>query len=343
MRWLIAAPFSTSKTDPWLGRFVPGKNHTFESVPSDYSHDRSRATTPAVGWLDYLRHARQTLRAVPRADKSTGVITCFPQIPTMLGLLGRLTFRDVPVVAWSFNLGALPTGARRYFSRLALRKIALFVVHSRAEIEACSRWLGLDKDRFAFVPLQCPRRTTTIPENVEQPFLLSMGSANRDYALLFDVVRELGVRTIVVAGRHALEHLDIPPNVELKSGLTAEQCHALLQACRVTVVPVANAQTASGQVTLLDALAFGRPTIVTLCPGSVDYIVDGVTALAIQPGDRAQMKNAIARLWDDAKLRARLSESARADALEHFTDEAVALTLGAICDSIERQRAPLAQ
>ncbi len=241
------------------------------------------------------------------------------------------------MIAWSFNLGVLPSGLKRRFSRLALRKVTLFVVHSRAEIVACSQWLGLGSDRFVFVPLQCPRRETVLPEDVDQPFVLSMGSANRDYALLFDVVRELGVRTVVVAGRHAVEHLDVPSNVELMSGLSAEQCHALLQRCRVNVVPVANAETASGQVTLLDALAFGRPTVVTLCPGSVDYIVDGVTAAGVQLGDRAQLKDAITRLWNDAVLRARMSEAARADALERFTDEAVGATLGRICDDIQRR------
>jgi hypothetical protein len=154
MRWLIAAPFSTSKSDPWLGRFVAGRGHTFESVPAGYAHDRSRATTDAAGWFDYLGHARRTLRAVARTDTATGIITCFPQIPTMLGLLSRFTFRKVPVIAWAFNLGVLPTGLKRHFSRLALRRTALFVVHSRAEIEACSRWLGLSRERFVFVPLQ---------------------------------------------------------------------------------------------------------------------------------------------------------------------------------------------
>ena len=260
----------------------------------------------------------------------------------MLGLLSRITLRSLPVVAWSFNLGVLPSGMKRRFSRFALRKTTLFVVHSRAEIDACSEWLALDKSRFVFVPLQCPKRETTIPEDVDSPYLLSMGSANRDYALLFEVVRELGIRTVIVAGKHAVQHLNKPSNVELTSGLTQEQCHELLQGCRVSVIPVANAQTASGQVTLLDSLAFGKPTVVTRCPGSIDYIVDGVTALAVQPGDGAQLKDAIARLWDSKDLRDRLSAAGRADARERFSDEAVGKALGEICNDIARKRLPLA-
>ena len=341
MRWLIVTPFSTSSSDRWLGRFVPGDRHSYESLPGDYLHDRSRPKTDAVGWADYLRHAWKTLRAIPRSDSSAGVITCFPQLPAMLGLLCRIGNRKLPIVAWAFNLGTLPTGIKRRFARFALGRVNLFVVHSRAEVEACSQWLGFDRSRFVFVPLQSPRRETTIPEDIDAPYVLAMGTANRDYALLFEAVRELGVRAIVVAGRHAVEHLDKPPNVELMSGLSTKQCLDLLQGCRVSVIPVANVQTASGQVTLLDSLALGKATVITDCPGSADYIVDGVTALAVQPGDRAQLQDAIARLWDNRELRDRMSAAARADSRERFSDETVGRILGTICDEIERKSQPL--
>ena len=339
MRWLIATPFSTSTSDPWLGRFVTGNRHSFECIPPDYSHDRSRSKTSAVGWGDYLRHARAVLRAIPRRDGHTGVITCFPQLPTMLGLLCGLRWRRPPIIAWSFNLGALPSGPRKHFSRIALRRVRLFIVHSRAEIEACSQWLGFDRSRFIFVPLQAPQRVSTVEEDTDAPYVLAMGTANRDYGLLFDVVRELGMRTIVVAGAHAVQHLDKPANVELMNGLTIQQCHELLQGCRVSVVPVANAETASGQVTLLDSLAFGKATIITDCPGSSDYVVDGVTALSVKAGDRVQMRAAIDRLWSDKPFRDALSAAARKDVRERFSDEAVGQVLGSICDAIERKTA----
>ena len=337
MHWLIATPFSTSASDRWLGRFVEGGRHSFECIPADYVHDRSRPSTNRRQWADYLRHARAVMRALRRTPGRAGVISCFPQLPTMLGLLCRFRLRGPAIVAWSFNLGALPGGFRRHVSRFALRRVALFVVHSRAEIEECSRWLGLDPRRFVFVPLQAPQRETTLAEDTDAPFVLAMGTANRDYALLFDAVRELGLRTIVVAGPHAVAHLDKPANVELMSGLTQDQCYELLQRCRISVVPVANAQTASGQVTLIDSLVHGKATIVTDCPGSSDYVIDGVTALSVKVGDRAQMRDAIGRLWNDEALRGALSAAARQDVQDRFSDEAIGRALGSICDAVERK------
>ncbi len=291
--------------------------------------------------MDFLRHALKTLRAVPRSDAATGVITCFPQLPTTLGLVCRLRRRKLPIIAWAFNLGTLPTGIRRRIARFALQPVSLFVVHSRAEIEACSQWLRFDPDRFVFVPLQSPRREVTIAEDVDSPYVLAMGTANRDYALLFEAVRELGFRTIVVAGPHAVENLDKPPNVELMSGLSAEDCLGLLQRCRVSVIPVANVRTASGQVTLLDSLALGKATVITDCPGSSDYVVDGVTAMVVAPGHRQELREAIERLWSDADLRIRMSTAARDDVRERFSDEAVGKLLGELCDEMEEKCRPL--
>ena len=337
MRWLIVTPFIISRADRWLGAFVTGQRHSFESLPGRYLHDRSRRRTGAAGWLDFLAHAWSALGALPRSDAAAGIITCFPQLPTALGLLCRLRCRKLPIIAWAFNLGQLPTGFRLTLARFALSRVSLFVVHSRAEIETCCQWLGFDRSRFVFVPLQSPRREASLPEDVDSPYLLAMGTANRDYALLFDAVRELGVRTIVVAGPHAVAHLDKPPNLELRSGLTAEQCLELLQACRVSVIPVDNPHTASGQVTLLDSLALGKATVITDCPGSSDYIADGVTALAVPPGDRARLRDAIARLWNDPGLRDRLSVAARRDVRERFSDETIGKQLEAICDDVERR------
>ena len=73
--------------------------------------------------------------------------------------------------------------------------------------------------------------------------------------------------------------VEAPPAV-VRQGLSAAQCNELAQRARLCVVPVANRETASGQVTVIDSMMFGRATIATRCVGTVDYIdhgVDGAT------------------------------------------------------------------
>lgn len=337
MDWLIAAPFSREAEDQWLGEFVPGHRHRFSSVPARYEHDRSRLTTTARDWLDFYRHGSRALAAARAADQRTGIITCFPQIPFILGLRQRLSFGKVPVLAWDFNVGNLPTGVKRRISRFALASIDSFVVHSRAEVSVYSEWFALPEHRLHFVPLQTPIRPITLAEDRDNPFILSMGSARRDYRLLFAVAAELGCRTVIVAAPHAVAGLEVPDNVEIQSGLNIQECHELLQRARLSVIPVANESTASGQVTLIDAMMYGRPTVVTAGPGSVDYANHEAEALLVPPGDCAAMKIAIARLWENEALRSRMGIAARRRVQQEFSDEAVGIVMGELLDRLASQ------
>jgi glycosyltransferase involved in cell wall biosynthesis len=177
--------------------------------------------------------------------------------------------------------------------------------------------------------------TTSAREDVERPYAISLGSANRDYALLFEVLAARPVRTIVVASKAALEGLDVPDCVEVMSGLSLEQCHDLLQGARVSIIPVANPTTASGQVTLLNSMGLGRATIITRCPGSVDYVVDGETAVLVSPGSREEMANALDRLWTDDDYRTRLGRQGRSHVIANYSDEAIGRAMGNLCDLVE--------
>ncbi len=332
MDWYLAAPFIHSAADQWLGAFVPNETADlrFHAVPATYHHDRSRKFTSSSAWGDYFGHGNAVWRAARASSTPAGILTCFPQLPIPVGLRKRLAFSDVPVVAYTFNLGKLPTGLRRHLAKAAFATVDRFIVHSRSEIVSCSEWLELPKSRFRFVPLQRASRPITVDEDRDAPFVLSMGSAQRDYRLLFGVLADLGYPAVVVAGAHAVAGLPVPSNVQVRSGLSTEECHALAQRARVNVIPVANQDTASGQVTLLDAMMFARAAVITSCPASVDYVDHGRDALLVRHGDHDDMKAAIQMLWEDEALRRTIGAAARDTALKKFSDEAIGRELGAV-------------
>ena len=330
MDWFIAAPFIRSPSNHWLTDFVPGQRGSFHSIPANYRHDRSRPATGLRDWVDYFQHGAAAWHATSSSGKPSGILTCFPQLPLTIGLHKRLSRHKPPLIAWTFNLGTLPGGAKRALAMAGLAVVNRFIVHSRAEIAACSEWLQLPTERFEFVPLQRGMRDITLAEDRDHPFVLSMGSAHRDYRLLFSVLAELGYPAVVVAGPHAVAGLSVPANVELRSGLTIEDCHKLLQRARLNVIPVANRKTASGQVTLIDAMMYARPTIATACPASVDYVEHGKDGWLVQVGDHDDMKTSIQRLWEDAPLRAGLGSAGRQTAVERFSDPAIGRVLGRI-------------
>jgi hypothetical protein len=257
----------------------------------------------------------------------TGIITCFPQLALTTGLRKSLAMRKLPVVAWNFNIGAIPTGAARRIAAFGFSFVNRVIVHSSGEIEAYSDCFNLPASRFRFVPLQASYREITLEEDRSAPFLLAMGSARRDYSLLFDVLEQTGIPSLVVASPHAVAHLKRPPNVTIRAGLSESECLDLLQRARLHVIPVDNPRTASGQVTLLNSMILGRPTVVTRCMGTVDYARDSEEVLFVPPHDRAAMSEVITRAWYDESLRSRLGRQARTTAIARYSDQAIAAIL----------------
>lgn len=335
MKWLIVAPFIHSSDNRWLGAFVPEGRHQFSTVPSESSVSGGR-TTSLAGWLGHVRQSWNALRLAKRQENA-GLITVFPQLPVAAGLLSNLFRPRVPIIAWTFNIGRLPGRAKQILSGLALRRVDAVIVHSRAEVEEYAAYFRLPPDKVFFVPLQRVIPTTSVDEETERPYAISLGSANRDYALLFKVLAARPVRTIVVASKAAVSGLDIPECVEVLSGLSLEKCHDLLQGARVSIIPVANPTTASGQVTLLNSMGLGRATIITRCPGSVDYVVDGKTAVLVSPGSHEEMAAALDRLWTDGDFRTRLGQQGRSHVVDHYSDAAIGRIMGGICDLVEER------
>lgn len=332
-RWFVAASWLRSRDETWrLTGFVPNPDRAleFEVIPARYETDRSRKTASGRAWGAFMSHAAETWRAAVRAPGSRGIITAFPQLAAAVGLRKRLANSDIPLLAWTFNLGRVYPGIRGRLARIALRRVDHFIVHSRAEIAAYSEWLDIPPERFTFLPFETPMRPIELAEELEQPFIVSLGSAHRDYALLFAALAGLRLPAVVVAAPHAVAGLTAPPSVTVRSGLTASQCFELIQRARFVVIPVANRTTASGQVTMLDAMMYARPVIITSCPGSVDYIADGVDGLLVRQGDRADLETAMRRLWEDEPLRRTMGAAARLRGEQSFSERAIGIEMGRI-------------
>ncbi|UHC14886.1 glycosyltransferase family 4 protein [Methylobacterium currus] len=334
MQWILAVPFLRDEGGDWIPRHVGGP-HRFVTAPAPYDHDRSRAVTGASEWSDYLRHAWAAWRLVRAAPRGgAGVMTGFPQLAVTAALvklvLGR---RDVPLVAWCFNLGRTPGGWKARLARVVLGQVDVFVVHSRREIALYAEWLDLPRDRFVFVPLSIHDEPRETREDEAAPFVLAMGSANRDYATLVAATAPLGLPTVIVAGAHAVEGLDLPPTVTVRNGLTIAECHDLCGRARVNVVPLRNTDFTSGQVTVLEAMMLGKPVVATRAAGTEDYVVEGENGLLVPSQDPAALAAAIAALWDDPDARARLGAGARRTVQEGTTFRAVAPAMAAVLDA----------
>lgn len=332
MRWAAVAPFFTRPDSLWLDRFVTSPKHQVDVVcrPDSTSvdwHARRTPTTGAAEWLTMHRHVGRAW-----TSQTDGIITVFPQLAAIAGARKWLTRSKRPIVAWCLNIGRLYTGARRTLARMALKSIDYFVVHSRRECENYSEWYGLPRDRFEFVPLQRGFVEPTVGEEQQSPFILAMGSAHRDYRTLFEAVRPLGIRTVVVASPRYLDGLDVPSCVEFRTGLSHEECSRLAQQARLNIVPISNEETASGQVTVVEAMWLARTVIATRCVGTEDYIDSESDGYLVPRAQVEPLRERIRELWDDEALRTRIGRAARERASACFSDQMAGTALTRILD-----------
>lgn len=319
MKWILAAPYrQTLESGLWQAVIKKDPTLKFIIETGQYVHNRSRQKSSLQDWKDYWQHSTKTWATAQNND--AGIITTFPQLPVCSGIQKRFFRKPTPIIASTFNLGALHGNLKKLLARSALKHVNKFIVHSSAEIINYSQYLNLSTNRFEFIPLHKPIMEATEVEETEKPFLLSMGSANRDYKTLFNAIKKTGYPLIVVAPKHALSGLEIPPSVTIKSNLSLPECRALVQKSRISVIPIDNESTGSGQVTVIEAMMYQKPVIATNTIGTRDYISHGETGLLTLSKSTSELATAIDSLWRNEKLRNAIAKQAKSyvhDELNH--------------------------
>jgi glycosyltransferase involved in cell wall biosynthesis len=152
-------------------------------------------------------------------------------------------------------------------------------------------------------------------------------------ALLVDACAELALRGVDVhcdligdgPQRAALTEqicaLGLAFRVALHGAQPRERALALVAGAHAVALP--SLVTAAGRrdgipVALMEAMALGRPVVASALSGIPELVEDEDTGLLVQPGDRAALAAALARLAGDPALRRRLGAAGRAHVEAEF-------------------------
>jgi Glycosyl transferases group 1 len=331
----ILAPFLSDPEDIWIDSFCDRPDFDFAKklVPAGDRkswHERQGTRTPLWQWLYFLKHAQASLRT-----DCDCIITCFPQFAlaaAAVSSFGRNA--TTPIIAWNFNIGSVSNEWKGYFAGRVLRRASRFVVHARSEIKEYAKWLGLDEENFRFVPLQRATFDDLQPSPIPKPYVVSMGSANRDYVTLVNATLGTGIKTVIIAKKSMIDQMPEHPDLVKLSNLTAEECRNILGGAELNIVPISSANTAAGQVTFTTSMSMGIPTIATRCVGTVDYIQDWRTGVLVEERDPAALRQAINVLWQDGALRKQIGQAGRDYAEEFLSDQAAGRHLAQIIDEV---------
>ncbi len=152
--------------------------------------------------------------------------------------------------------------------------------------------------------------------------LFAGGNNGRDWPLLVEAVRGLPVDVHLVT---AAAPRELPRRVQVDAWLPLCRFRDAMAAAAVTAVPLLR-DAAAGVTVVPMAMALGVAVVATRNQWTEQYVTDGEDGLLVPAGDVRALRTALARLYEDAELRARLVANARQRVaalcdLEAFTGE----------------------
>jgi len=268
------------------------------------------------------------------------VVTAFPQIGFTLSLVKLLTLERTPHVIWYFNCGHEYRRLRRFLPRLVFRSIKRFVVYTEREREVYSEVFGLPPERFRFTYLTGvaldARDFVGARERygLDAQYIASLGSSSRDFATLFAASEGLGVQVVVVTHRYCLEGLEVPAFVKVIESIPQDDYLRIIAEAAVVAITVDNRETASGQLTLIQAMSLGVPVVATRCIGTEDYLVDGETGIFVEMGNVEDLRRALGTVLNDGDERQRMADCALEFARRNFFDSAGSRVLDELYDEM---------
>lgn len=246
----------------------------------------------------------------------------------------------------------LSTGKKRLFLRtLGLHREMDTIFVYAATQEAWGRdHIGIPPDKLRRIAFHADHRFyRPIPEPDSEAagdLVCSAGLEWRDYPTLIAAACRLPHVHFRLAAaspwsKHTNEVADrtLPPNVAARRYPYGE-LRDLYARAAVVAVPLYENDFQAGVTTILEAMAMGKPVVVTRTVGQTDVIVDGENGVTVPPGDPGAWEAALRRLLQDAAERQRLGEEARLWVERHATLDAwVATVVAALRASCIRKAA----
>lgn len=308
--------------DPWLTRHVKGDTPLHQ-----------------VAW---------NLREVMLPFELTWFDAAFTPLSALFPLAARV--RRLPVVVVNYGLCLIHARAgreRRALLAANLRAARSVVCLGESQRVQIVEQAGLDPTRVHTVnlgidaawfaprpaaapePAGCPAApggpAAPAAPAADPPVLAVGKDLARDYRTLVEAIEPLGVRAHIAGYRRNVTGLELPPAIS-QGDMPIQELREAYARAGVVVVPQFRdgypyGSEGGGLTALLEAMAMGRPLVVSDRAIMRDYVRDGVEALVVPPEDPAALREAVARVLGDPQLAARLGAAARARVEERLTSQ----------------------
>lgn len=169
---------------------------------------------------------------------------------------------------------------RPFFRWLRVQShISRIALHSRRQYELAIDELGLSSDKLALLPYQADTAFWTPLDVPEERMICSAGLEFRDYPTLVKAVEGLDVRVVIGAASHWSKRRNTAEDAQPAANVQVDSfdyfaLRELYSRSSIVVVPLDDVDFQAGITTILEAMAMGKPVIVTHSIGQTDVVED---------------------------------------------------------------------
>ncbi len=297
---------------------LPSEQHAFEVLSAEQ---------PVIAVLSKYLRSNKGDTFVFNGEAWLITLACF---------LKLLTFgRKARVVAVDMVLRAPrgPRGKAIALLRKVLWKQVDRFIHYFRDIKGFTRHYGISEKKSTYVPFKSNIYAEAISTTkagcdsataADGAYIFSAGRSLRDYQTLIEAARINGLPTAILFtsladwaahGTHA-DISNLPNNVRLiRDEGGKEGWISGLAGARIVAIPtLPESLCASGIGTYLDAMALGKPVVITRGPGA-DDVLDSKLARFVPAQNPQALADQLQQLWNDRPAAAQLAANGRDYAL----------------------------
>jgi glycosyltransferase involved in cell wall biosynthesis len=232
---------------------------------------------------------------------------------------GRRSSVLAVVTCWLAHVLAGAGSTRRAGYRWAYRSVDRVYYFSENQGPLLAEHLGMGADRAHYVPFGVDDETFRPADGDDGDYVLVVGrDRGRDWPTLLGALDGLGLPVKLCCRPGDLRGERVPAGVEVLGYVDRDVYRRLLGRARVVAIATRPVVYPSGQSVLLEAMAMARAVVVTATPALEGYVDDGVTALAVPPGDSDALRQRLREAAGDDALRERLGRAGRAAVEDRF-------------------------
>jgi len=262
--------------------------------------------------------------------KSDLIISTNDSLGIPLALLKALRIIRKPIVYISIGLPHRMLQLKGPISKLyrnAFKKIDSIIAFSYEEVGWINKWLNysLKRPKIYFIPFGVDTGCFKMSRNREKKYdILSIGAdPKRDFQILFQFARRHPEKKIkLITNRDHIKSLNpFPRNLECEIDVPFSKIREEFASAHIIALPVKENEYSGATTTLLQAMAMGRPTVVSavsaICKGY--GLIDGINCRLVKPGYPEKFEKALLQLLKDPESAEKMGQEGRKHVTTHLS------------------------